>query len=143
MIDRVWLRISSAVPGQLVMPMTSDDVEQRPAQHGGQHERQRQERDHQEPLGEPVEQRAPASPRRSPTSGRSAVPITIEIAVASRPTNSEIRAPQISRVSTERPDSSVPSQYSPDGGSSTPPVALVTSMLVRVGEQRREEGDQR
>ena len=54
------------------------------------------------------------------------VPMTIEIAVASRPTSNEIRVPQISMVSTERPFSSVPSQNSLDGGSSTPPVALVT-----------------
>ena len=35
-----------------------DDVEQRPAEHGGHHDGQRQERDHQEPLDEPVEDRA-------------------------------------------------------------------------------------
>ena len=41
--------------------------------------------------------------------------MTIEISVASSPTNSEIREPQISRVRMERPFSSVPSRKSPPG----------------------------
>jgi hypothetical protein len=39
----------------------------------------------------------------------------MEIAVAKSPTNNEIRDPQISRVSTERPAWSVPSGYAADG----------------------------
>src|SRR4051794_22179665 len=48
------------------------------------------------------------------------------MAVASSPTSSEIRAPQISSVRTERPLSSVPSGKEADGGTRTPPVAFVT-----------------
>ena len=57
------------------------------------------------------------------------MPITIAISVASMPTNREIRDPQIRSARIERPFSSVPSGYSDEGGSSTPPVAFVTSML--------------
>ena len=55
--DRVWARISRAVPGHDVTPMTTMMLTSERAEHRGQDDRQRQERDHQEPVGEPVEQR--------------------------------------------------------------------------------------
>ena len=70
---------------------------------------------------------AAGQPSRKPEASPTVVPITIEMSVASSPTNSETRAPQISWVRIDRPLSSVPSQYSLDGGSSTAPVALVMS----------------
>ncbi len=75
---------------------------------------------------------APTTPPKYPDTRPITVPITIEISVASRPTNSDTRAPQISRVSTERPFSSVPSQYSEDGGPRTGPLAAVTSRPLRL-----------
>ena len=56
-MDSVWLRMSRAVPGHEVIPMTMTMLIS-DAQHGRHDDRQRQERDHQEPLGEPVEERA-------------------------------------------------------------------------------------
>ena len=59
---------------------------------------------------------AAGQPSRKPEASPTVVPITIEMSVARRPTNSETRAPQISWVRIDRPLSSVPSQYSLDGG---------------------------
>ena len=143
LIDSVWLRISSAVPGQEVTPITMTMLTSERPSTRGQHDRQRQERDHQEPLGEPEEDRGRPSPRRSPTPGRSGCRSPSRSAVASSPTSSEIRAPQISRVSTERPFSSVPSEYSADGGLEHRPVGLGHVEPARVGEQRRGQRDAR
>ncbi|CAM5259196.1 hypothetical protein STANM309S_01694 [Streptomyces tanashiensis] len=54
------------------------------------------------------------------------VPMATERAAASRPTSREIRAPQISRPSRERPNWSVPSGNSALGGSRAVPGASVT-----------------
>ena len=51
----------------------------------------------------------PTHPPKKPETSPIRVPITIEISVAISPTSREMREPQISRVSTERPFSSVPS----------------------------------
>ena len=68
--------------------------------------------------------------------------MTIEIAVASRPTSSEIRVPQISRVSTERPLSSVPSQYSLRRALEHAAGRLGHLEPVGVGQQRGRQRDQ-
>src|SRR3712207_5997552 len=52
--------------------------------------------------------------------------MSIEMAVARNPTSSEIWDPCITRSSTERPSSSVPSQKRAEGGSNGAPGALVT-----------------
>ena len=52
--------------------------------------------------------------------------MSIEIAVARKPTSREIWDPWITRSSTERPSSSVPSQNRDEGGSRGAPGALVT-----------------
>ncbi len=109
MIDSVWLRISSAVPGQLVTPMTITMLSRtRPRTLAITIASGRNgiTRNHSVSRN----RTAAAHPSKNPDVRPTTVPSTIEISVASRPTNSEIRAPQISRVSTERPLSSVPSQ---------------------------------
>ena len=142
LIESVWLRISSAVPGHEVTPITMTMLSSDRPSTRRQHDRQRQERDHQEPLGEPEQDGAGPARRSSPTSARPGCRSPSRSGSRVSPTNSEIRAPQISSVSTDRPLSSVPSQYSVDGGSSTPPVALVTSSPSAGGEHRRQHGDQ-
>ena len=141
MIDSVWLRISSAVPGQLVTPITiamlSND---RPSTLASTiaSGRNGSTRNHS------VSRNSTAAghPSKNPDISPTRVPITIEISVASNPTPSEMREPQISSVSTERPLSSVPSRYSADGGSSTPPVALVTSRPAGSASTRSQQGHQ-
>ncbi len=56
-----------------------------------------------------------------------AEPITIDTTVASNPTSNEIREPQITRDSTERPKLSVPNGYSQLGGARIGPLADVSS----------------
>ena len=70
------------------------------------------------------------------------MPSTIEITVANNPTNSEIREPQISRVSIERPFSSVPSQYSRRRRLEDAAGCLGDLEPFGVGQQWREHGDQ-
>src|SRR3954453_6292100 len=125
-MDSVWLRIRNAVPGQLVTPITIATLNrERPSTLASTIASGRNgiTRNHSVSRN----RISPIHPSKKPDASPIRVPITIEIAVANSPTNSEIRDPQISRVSTDRPVSSVPSGYSADGGSSTPPVALVTS----------------
>ena len=51
---------------------------------------------------------SPPTPRKWPAEIPTNVPSSIEMAVEASPTTSETREPQMSRVSTERPFSSVP-----------------------------------
>src|SRR3954447_21285713 len=125
LIDNVWLRMSNAVPGQLVTPITmamlSSDRPRMLARTMASG-RNGMTRNHS------VSRNSAAAghPSKNPDISPSRVPITIEIAVASSPTSSETRAPQMSSVSTDRPLSSVPSGNCADGDSSTSPVAFVT-----------------
>ncbi len=52
--------------------------------------------------------RPPPTPRKCPAPIPTIVPMTIEMTVAARPTSSEIRLPQMTIVSTDRPYLSVP-----------------------------------
>ena len=128
MIDSVWLRISSAVPGQLVTPMTSDDVEQRPRPArvastiaSGRNGMTRNHSVSRNRI-------APAQPSKKPEASPITVPITIEI-------DGRDRARRTARSARPRSAGSGPSgrcrrcpaSTRVDGGSSTPPVALVTS----------------
>jgi hypothetical protein len=77
------------------------------------------------------------TPPRYPATIPMRDPIVIEIAVASSPTVSETREPQIVRVRTERPKLSVPSGYFSDGGEKGIPlqgqVAFRPSLLASSG----------
>ena len=66
------------------------------------------------------------------------MPITIEISGRGMPTTSEIRAPQISSVSTDRPFSSVPSQYSARRWFEDAAGRLGDLEPLGVGDHRRE-----
>ena len=78
-----------------------DDVEDARAEHGRQDDDERQERDDEEPVREPLEQRAEQC-GSARTRCRPSVPRTIEMIVALMPTSSEIRAPHATSASTER-----------------------------------------
>ena len=69
------------------------------------------------------------------------VPISTPASVATVPTKSEMRAPQITRESTSRPKASVPNQCSAEGGSSFMQHVLRVGIVGR--DPRREERDQR
>src|SRR4051812_32474559 len=126
-MDSVCARSSRAVVGQLSRPITSEMVNSdgpRTVARISARGRYGITRNHSVTRNR-IDARQPS---KKPDIRPTIVPITIEITLANRPTNSEIREPQIRSDKIERPFSSVPSQYSLDGGSRTPPVALVTEI---------------
>ena len=110
------------VPAQPVMPITRIMIESLPnGQVAGprpeqrhEHDRERQERDHQEPVVDAVRLLS-IQPPKKPAEMPMMPPITAETSAAEMPTIIEIRVPRMSSESTSRPFSSVPSRWADDG----------------------------
>jgi hypothetical protein len=56
------------------------------------------------------------TPPKNPASAPRSTPMTSEMKVAMKPMRSDTRAPYTTRLNTSRPMSSVPNQWSADGG---------------------------
>ena len=85
--------MSRAVPGHDVMPMTRMMFVSDRCQHRREHDRERDERDHQEALGD-AHQDASVRPPAYPATMPKPAPITTAMSVAARPTKqADPRAP--------------------------------------------------
>ena len=113
------------------------------AEDGGQDQRERQERDHQEPLGDPEERPPPASPRGSRRPAPPVVPITIEMSAGQQADEQgDPGAPD--QLGQDRPAAVVGAQPAlPGRRFEHGPGRLRDVQSVRVRQHRREDGHER